>query len=75
LVFVLGDHQAAGFVAGSDNRDVPVHVVGPPEVVERLKGWGWQDGLIPGGPVRRMDRFRNDFIAAFSDETIAEAVE
>ncbi|MEP3676690.1 sulfatase-like hydrolase/transferase [Sulfitobacter sp.] len=75
LVFVLGDHQAAGFVAGSDNRDVPVHVVGPPEVVERLNGWGWQDGLVPGGPVRRMDRFRNDFIAAFSDETLAEAVE
>lgn len=67
LVFVLGDHQAAGFVAGSDNADVPVHVIGPPQVVAQLEDWGWQDGIIPGGPVRRMDRFRNDFIGAFTD--------
>jgi len=72
LVFVLGDHQAAGFVAGNDNRDVPVHVVGPPDVVAKLQDWGWQDGLIPAGPVRRMDSFRNDFIAAFTGTKIAE---
>jgi hypothetical protein len=68
LVFVIGDHQAAGFVAGSDNRDVAVHLIGPPDVVALIDHWGWSDGLIPAAdtPVRRMDTFRNDFIAAFT---------
>lgn len=75
LVFVIGDHQAAGFVAGSDNRDVPVHVIGPPEMVALVQDWDWQDGLIPGGPVRRMDSFRNDFLAAFSDAATNEVAQ
>ncbi len=68
LVIVVGDHQAAGFVAGSDNRDVPVHMIGPADVVAMIDSWGWTDGLIPAAdaPVRRMDTFRNDFIAAFT---------
>ncbi len=68
LVIVAGDHQAAGFVAGSDNRDIPIHMIGPPEVLEQIDHWGWTDGLIPArhAPVRRMDRFRNDFIEAFT---------
>lgn len=68
LVIVLGDHQAAGFVAGSDNRDVPVHMIGPPELLALIDSWGWSEGLIPTSdtPVRRMDTFRNDFISAFS---------
>ncbi|MDW3224715.1 MAG: sulfatase-like hydrolase/transferase [Paracoccaceae bacterium] len=69
LVLVIGDHQAAGFVAGSDNHDVPIHMIGPPHLVQRIGAWGWTDGLIPSpdGPVRRMDMFRNDFISAFSE--------
>jgi hypothetical protein len=69
LVVVLGDHQPAGFVAGSDNRDVPVHLIGPPDLVALIDPWGWNDGLIPSptGPVRPMDTFRDSFIAAFSD--------
>lgn len=68
LFIVIGDHQAAGFVAGSDNKDVPIHVIGPPDIVALIDGWGWTDGLIPSSdaPVRRMDTFRNDFIAAFT---------
>ncbi len=68
LVIVVGDHQSAGFVAGSEIRDVPVHMVGPPAVMALIDHWGWSDGLIPASdaPVRRMDTFRNDFIAAFS---------
>lgn len=68
LVVVVGDHQPAGFVAGSDNRDVPVHLIGPPDLVARINGWGWSDGLIPAptDPVRPMDSFRDSFIAAFS---------
>ncbi|WP_299918741.1 sulfatase-like protein [uncultured Roseobacter sp.] len=71
LVFIIGDHQAAGFVAGSDNMDVPVHMIGPPGLVALIESWGWSEGLIPqpDGPVRRMDSFRNDFIDAFSGGT------
>lgn len=68
LVIVAGDHQAARFVAGSDNRDIAVHMIGPLEVLEQIDHWGWSDGLIPAqdAPVRRMDSFRNDFIEAFT---------
>jgi len=76
LLIVLGDHQAAGFVAGNDNRDVPVHMIGPPDVIALIDGWGWTDGLVPAadGPVRRMDTFRNDFIAAFTTPDIVGQV-
>ncbi|MEM7471855.1 MAG: sulfatase-like protein [Pseudomonadota bacterium] len=70
LIMIIGDHQAAGFVAGSDNMDVPVHMIGPPELVSRIDSWGWTPGLIPApdGAVRRMDTFRNAFLDAFSDD-------
>ncbi|MEO0401859.1 MAG: sulfatase-like hydrolase/transferase [Pseudomonadota bacterium] len=73
LIIVAGDHQAAGFVAGSDNMDVAVHMIGPPQVLERIAHWGWSEGLIPAsdGPVRRMDSFRNDFLAAFTLDHIS----
>ena len=76
LVIVAGDHQAAGFVAGSDNKDVAVHMIGPPEVLTRIDHWGWTDGLFPDGdgPVRRMDSFRNDFLDAFTRTAISEMV-
>lgn len=68
LVIIVGDHQAAGFVAGSGNKDVPIHMIGPPNLVALIDDWGWTEGLIPAsdGPVRRMDTFRNDFVAAFT---------
>lgn len=68
LVIVAGDHQAAGFVAGSDNKDVPVHIIGPPELLEMIDAWGWTDGLFPAAdlPARRMDSFREDFVRAFT---------
>jgi len=69
LVAIVGDHQPAGFVAGSDNRDVPVHLVGPPDIIAHIDQWGWSDGLIPAStaPVRRMDTFRDAFVGAFSE--------
>lgn len=68
LVIVAGDHQAAGFVAGTDDKDVPVHMIAPPQVLARIAAWGWTEGLIPSAdtPARRMDSFRNDFIEAFT---------
>lgn len=68
LMIVAGDHQAASFVAGSENMDVAVHMIGPDHVLERIAHWGWTDGLIPAsdGPVRRLDTFRDDFLEAFT---------
>ncbi|MEL7133079.1 MAG: sulfatase-like hydrolase/transferase [Pseudomonadota bacterium] len=76
LVIVAGDHQAAGFVAGSDNKDVAIHMIGPPLLLELIEAWNWTDGLIPAtdGPVQRMDRFRNDFLAAFSSNRVSDIV-
>lgn len=70
LVIVLGDHQPAAFVAeGYGGRDVPVHVIGPPDLVARLDPWGWTMGLRPGpgAPVWPMEAFRDRFLTAFAD--------
>jgi hypothetical protein len=71
LVF-LGDHQPAPVVAGSGaSRDVPVTIVARDRaVLDRISGWGWQDGLKPGprAPVWRMDAFRDRFLTAFGPQ-------
>jgi len=68
LMIVIGDHQAAEFVALDDRADVPVHVIGPSRLVDRLSQLGWEDGLIPDPdmPVVGMDRMRDLLIEAFS---------
>jgi hypothetical protein len=68
LVF-LGDHQPSPIITGERaSRDVPITIVArDPDVLNRISGWGWQDGLKPGpqAPVWRMDRFRDRFLTAF----------
>ncbi|MFC7380663.1 sulfatase-like hydrolase/transferase [Sphaerisporangium rhizosphaerae] len=68
LVF-LGDHQPAPIVTGENaSRDVPITIVARDRaVLDRVSGWGWQDGLRPGptAPVWRMDAFRDRFLTAF----------
>ncbi|MFI6760785.1 sulfatase [Micromonospora sp. NPDC050417] len=68
LVF-LGDHQPAPAVTGAGaDRDVPITIVAhDPAVLERISGWGWQDGLNPAplAPVWSMDAFRDKFLKAF----------
>ncbi|MEV5407317.1 sulfatase [Thermopolyspora sp. NPDC052614] len=68
LVF-LGDHQPAPIITGvGADRDVPITIVAKdPAVLDRISGWGWQDGLKPGpkAPVWRMDAFRDRFLTAF----------
>jgi hypothetical protein len=69
LLIVLGDHQPAVLVSGSETvRDVPVHIIGDPETISHLDGWGWTDGLQPSAdaPVWRMDRFRDRILDAFA---------
>jgi hypothetical membrane protein len=74
LVF-LGDHQPAPIVSGPHaDHDVPITIVArDPAVLDRISGWGWQDGPRPGprAPVWRMDAFRDRFLTAFGGATTA----
>jgi len=74
---LLGDHQSAPFVSQSDSFDVPVHVIGPPEVIARIDDWGWSPGLVPDGALQAwpMDAFRDRFVAAMSSGGPQQAVE
>ncbi|WP_330466663.1 sulfatase-like hydrolase/transferase [Micromonospora zamorensis] len=70
LVFIfLGDHQPAAVVTGENaSHDVPITIITRDRgVLDRITGWGWQDGLKPGpqAPVWRMDTFRDRFLTAF----------
>jgi hypothetical protein len=73
VVVFLGDHQPSPVVTGGDtDRDVPITIVAKdPEVMERISGWRWQQGLRPGphAPVWRMDAFRDEFLTAFTGGT------
>jgi hypothetical protein len=68
LVVLLGDHQPAPFVSLSDSLDVPVHLIGPPELVAAAADWGWTEGLVPAAdaPVWPLADFRDRFLKAFS---------
>lgn len=68
LIFVIGDHQAAEFVALDNRPDVPVHVIGPPHLVDRTARWRWAEGLLPddGSAPRPMDEMRDMILDAFS---------
>ncbi len=69
LIVVLGDHQPAAFVSEDpDGREVPIHIIGAPEVLARLDGWHWTAGLLPGAeaPVWPMEAFRDRFLGAFA---------
>jgi phosphatidylglycerophosphate synthase len=70
VLVVLGDHQPLPVITGDGaGADVPISVVTrDPAVLDRIAGWGWQEGLRPGprAPVWRMDAFRDRFLTAFS---------
>jgi hypothetical protein len=72
LMIVLGDHQAAGFVALDERPHVPLHVIGPEHLVGRAAAdWGLAPGLIPpaSAPVVAMDRMRDRILDTFSSAT------
>jgi hypothetical protein len=70
VVVMLGDHQPATTVSGSDaDFDVPITVIAHDRaVMARIAAWHWQRGMLPGAraPVERMDAFRDRFLRAFS---------
>jgi hypothetical protein len=71
LVF-LGDHQPSPVITGEGaSRDVPVTIVAHDKaVLDRISGWGWDDGLKPGprAPVWPMEAFRDRFLTAFGSQ-------
>jgi hypothetical protein len=78
VLIVLGDHQPATIVSGSSaGRDVPISIIAhDPAVLNRISGWGWQDGLRPrpDAPVWPMDAFRDRFLSAYGPERGAAQV-
>ena len=50
VLVVLGDHQPSKIVTGENpSHDVPISVIAhDPAVLDRIAGWGWNDGLRPG---------------------------
>jgi phosphatidylglycerophosphate synthase len=74
VLVLLGDHQPSTVVSGhGGSRDVPITVIASdPAVMERISGWGWQEGMRPGprAPVWRMDAFRDRLLGAFSPKTV-----
>lgn len=75
LIIVLGDHQAAGFIALDERPDVPVHLIGPPDLLDNIADWGWTSGLIPasGAPILPMEAMRDMILDAFTTEPPAGA--
>ena len=70
LMIVMGDHEPARFVSGVDGFDVPVHVIGPPDLVARFEALGWGEGLIPDPQIvpKRMDGLRDTFLHLLAAE-------
>lgn len=68
LIIVLGDHQAAEFVALDNRAEVPIHVIGPPDLVARAEAFAATPGLIPtpDAPVVPMDQLRDLILRAYS---------
>ena len=69
VLIMLGDHEPASTVSGvGTTHDVPISVISQdPGVMNRISGWGWQDGLRPDpqAPVWPMDAFRDRFLTAY----------
>jgi hypothetical protein len=72
VLVLLGDHQPATIVTGQGaSHDVPITIIAhDPAVMNRISGWGWQDGMRPGpdAPVWPMDAFRNRFLTAYGPQ-------
>ena len=74
VLVVLGDHQPSTVVTGlAPSHDVPISVIAhDPAVLDRIAGWGWNDGLrpLPQAPVWPMSAFRDRFLSAFDSPSV-----
>ncbi len=75
LMLIIGDHQAAGFVALDERPHVPLHIVGPAHLVELLAGDGFSAGLIPDAQTepRPMSDMRAYLLTALTSVDVREA--
>ena len=76
LVLVLmGDHQPTTTISGyGANHEVPVSLITHNRaVLNRIRSWHWQDGLLPGhgAPLWSMGSFRDKFLNTFSASSVA----
>ena len=72
VLILLGDHQPATIVSGHGaSHDVPITIIAhDPAVMDRISGWGWQDGMRPDpqAPLWPMDAFRDRFLTAYGPQ-------
>jgi hypothetical protein len=72
VLVVLGDHQPATVVSGSDAaHNVPISIIAhDPDVLARIDSWDWRAGLLPhpGAPTWTMDAFRDRFLSAYGSQ-------
>ncbi|WP_405406023.1 sulfatase-like hydrolase/transferase [Paracoccus sp. Ld10] len=68
LMVLVGDHQAATPIGLDNRREVPIHVIGPPDLIARTDAWGLTRGLIPApdSPAMPMEELRDTFMRNFS---------
>jgi phosphatidylglycerophosphate synthase len=73
VLVVVGDEQPLPIVSGQGaSHNVPISIIArDPSVLKRIKGWGWQSGLLPSpnAPVLAMSAFRDRFLSAFDSQT------
>jgi hypothetical protein len=72
VLVVLGDEEPLPIVSGQDaSHNVPISIIArDPSVMKRIKGWGWQSGLLPSphAPVWPMSALRDRFLAAYGPQ-------
>jgi hypothetical protein len=75
VLVAVGDEQPLPIVSGQGaNHNVPISIIAhDPAVLERIAGWGWEPGLLPGpqAPVSPMSAFRDRFLTAFGSKPAA----
>ena len=74
LMLIIGDHQAAGFIALDERPHVPMHVVGPAALVELIADERFVPGLIPSAEtvLRPVSDMRAHLLQALSATHLAE---
>ncbi len=77
LILVIGDHQAAGFVALDERPHVPMHIIGPDHLVDLLTDEGFARGLIPHDleTPRDMSTLRTHILQSLSSDFRARVVQ
>ena len=73
LMIVMGDHQAAGFVALDERPHVPMHIIGPAHLVDALSDATFTPGLIPADSddVQSMAQMRAHVLQSLSSVDLA----